>query len=321
VSTEITGYAVSTYVELGERLGGEEWIGRARKAAALLCSAWDAHSQAMPFEWSSNGDVPERHSYFFDNGIIARGLLRLWRRDGDPDLLRTAVACGRSMQRDFANEVDIHPILSLPEMTPLARDQRWSRTSGCYQLKSALAWLELAEVTGDAGFQAAFDRALERSLATHEDFLEREPERIRVMDRLHAYCYFLEALLARAGEPEVREALESGIARAERHLRTLRSEFERSDVNGQLLRVRLWADALGAVKLDERAAEYEAASAASFQMEDEDPGSDGCFNFGRRGGQLSNYANPVSTAFCLQALALWSDYQSGISTTAWRQLI
>ena len=33
------------------------------------------------------------------------------------------------------------------------------------------------------------------ALANHEEFLEEESDREKLMDRLHAYCYFLEALL------------------------------------------------------------------------------------------------------------------------------
>ena len=62
------------------------------------------------------------------------------------------------------------------------------------------------------------------------------------MDRLHAYCYFLEALLFTADN---REALASGIEHAGRLLREIAPSFERSDVNAQLLRVRLVAHHLG----------------------------------------------------------------------------
>jgi len=82
-------------------------------------------------------------------------------------------------------------------------------------------------------------------------------------------------------------------------------------VNGQLLRVRLWAQAQGVVALDEQAAAEEAAWAAAYQMTSAEARLDGGFNFGRRAGAASNYSNPVSTAFCLQALALWDDYRQG----------
>lgn len=320
ISTEITGYAVSAMLEVFERTGAERFLDAAQRAGDFLCRAWDGSCEAMPFEWCAEGGV-ERLTYFFDNGIIARGMLRLWRITGEERHLALARACADAMERDFLNADDIHPILRLPGKEPLARDGRWSRSSGCYQLKSALAWLEMAELTGDARYRRAFDRALELALRTHEAFLDAAADNHARMDRLHAYCYFLEALPGRGGDARVRAALEEGIARAGRELRRIRVEFERSDVNAQLLRVRLWADAMGLVRLDKQAAEEEAGRAASFQMESPDRRLDGGFNFGALGEGMSNYANPVSTAFCLQALAMWEEHRSGGLRTGWDRLI
>jgi len=321
ISTEITGYTVSALVELYERTADSAFLPAAVRAADLLCRAWDQKSAAMPFEWSADGVVPEHHSYFFDNGIIIRGLLRLWPLVQNQRYLDTAVRCADSMRRDFVNANDIHPILALPAKSPIARDSRWSRSSDCYQLKSALGWLNVAEITGDDSYVAEFERTLQRALQTHSAFFDHEPDPQRIMDRLHAYSYFLEALLARSDRAEVRQALAEGIARAAAYLRRVRTAFERSDVNGQILRVRLWADALGAVPLDETCAAEEAAWAASYQMSHVDPRLDGGFNFGQRGGAPTDYSNPVSSAFCLQALALWEDRQAGTPTIDWRKLI
>lgn len=321
ISTEITGYAVSALLELEERLGGPEFAAAAEAAGLLLCHAWDSGCSAMPFEWSADGGIPERRSYFFDNGIIARGLIRLWRKRGETRYLETALSCGESMRRDFVNELDIHPILELPSKRPTARDERWSRSSGCYQLKSALAWLELAECTGDTSFAAQYESALDRALNTYTSFFEPEPRPDRIMDRLHAFGYFLEALLPRASRPEVRDALEDGIGRAAALFRQVRHGFERSDAVAQLLRVRIWADHSGAVPLDEAAAAEEAAWTASHQMASEEPRLDGGFNFGRRDGAPSDFSNPVSTAFCMQALALWQDRVEGRALPGWRTLI
>ncbi|MBI5084562.1 MAG: hypothetical protein HZB13_08195 [Acidobacteria bacterium] len=315
VSTEITGYAVSALLELHRRTGKPEYLQAAVHAGDLLCAAWNPEAQAMPFEWSPNGDLPEHHSYFFDNGIIIRGLVRLWRATSNRQYLDTAVLCGESMSRDFVSLHDIHPILELPSKHPLPRDARWSRSSDCHQLKSALGWLDLHDATGNALYRADFETALARALQTHSAFFDHEPSPHRVMDRLHAYGYFLEALLSQVHRPEARSALAAGIDGAAGHLRRVRSLFERSDVNAQLLRVRLWADALGAVPLNQDRAAEEAAWAAEYQMDD------GGFNFGRRDGVLSNFSNPVSTAFCLQALCLWDDRQRGIATSDWRTLI
>jgi hypothetical protein len=83
------------------------------------------------------------------------------------------------------------------------------------------------------------------------------------------------------------------------HLREIAPVFERSDVYAQLLRLRMHAAAAGVAPLDKAAASEEAAALETFQAED------GCFWFGRRAGDVLPYANPVSTAFALQALALW----------------
>jgi hypothetical protein len=321
VSTEITGYAVSALLELHQRTSNQAYFDAATRAGDLLCQAWNPVCQAMPFEWSASGELPEHHAYFFDNGIIIRALLRLWRATAQQRYLDVAVRCGESMSRDFVAKDDIHPILILPSKEPLARDGRWSRSSDCYQLKSALAWLDLCEATGNRLFEADYETALHRALQTHSNFVSNEPDRQRRMDRLHAYSYFLEALLARSGRGEVRQALAEGIERTASALRDIRGEFERSDVCAQLLRVRLWADALGAVALNEAQAAEEAAWAAAHQMDSGDPRLDGGFNFGRREGAPSNFSNPVSTAFCLQALALWDDRAHSLPISDWQRLI
>jgi hypothetical protein len=172
-------------------------------------------------------------------------------------------------------------------------------------LKSALAWREI----GDPHARQMFDASVAFALAGHENFLEEEKDREKVMDRLHAYSYFLEALLFTESN---REALAWGIEHAGRLLREIGPSFERSDVNAQLLRVRLIAHHLGMVPLDENAARDEALHAASFQALDAtDVRLRGGFWFGRKGTQMLPFSNPVSTAFCLQALDLWQDHQAG----------
>ena len=94
-------------------------------------------------------------------------------------------------------------------------------------------------------------------------------------------------------------------------MREISPGFERSDVCAQILRARLYADALGVAALDREAAEEEARRAASYQTRSDDPRVEGGFWFGRRNGELVPHLNPVSTAFCLQALAMWRQYLDG----------
>ena len=294
VSTEITGSALSAYVYLHRITGDERYFDAAHRAASFLTrQAWDAQACVMPYEIA-----PAGYAYFFDCGIIVRGLLAYWRQTGEQEALDVAAATGEFMLRDFATAAEgCHPILTLPAKTPIERDAlRWSRSTGCYQLKSAMAWDELAEATGDARFRKAYESVLADSLATYRSFLPGHPERAKVMDRLHAFSYFLEGLLPRAADARCAAALADAIAMEARLLREIAPEFARSDVFAQLLRARLYAAEAGAVPLDKEAAQWEAAQLAQFQR------ADGGYWFGRKAGEWLPFSNPVSTAFAMQAL-------------------
>ena len=58
----------------------------------------------------------------------------------------------------------------------------------------------------------------------------------------------------------------------------------------------------------------EAATLAGFQAASASPVIDGGYYFGRKGAGWLPYINPVSTAFAVQALALWEQCQSGAAT-------
>jgi hypothetical protein len=322
VSTEITGYAVSALVYLHQRTGRGEYLEAASRAAGFLVDhAWDRALNIFPFEHSTEGEAAPALAYFFDSGIIARGLLAIWRATGDERYLSAAVECGRSMIRDFTAAESFHPVLTLPAKVPLPYEQRWSRAPGCYQLKAALAWHELFLATGEAEFERYYQRGVGEAVATHGGFLAGEPDREKLMDRLHAYSYFLEGLLPVAGRAECVAALGDGISSVAAQLRAIAPLFERSDVYAQLLRARLYAAALGAVPLDRAAASEEAAQAASFQFEDTDSRVRDGFWFGRKQGRLLPFVNPVSTAFCAQALDMWRQYETGEFRPAIESLI
>ena len=99
-----------------------------------------------------------------------------------------------------------------------------------------------------------------------------------------------------------------GIERVGRYLREISPRFERSDVCAQLLRVRLIAHRQHGLPLDHEAAAEEARRAAAYQASSTDPRIDGGFWFGKKNNEMLPFVNPVSTVFCLQALALWHDH-------------
>ncbi len=309
VSTEITGYAVSAFVYLHSLDKRPPYLEAALKAARFLTrTAWRAETRVLPFELDS-----PRFAYFFDCGIIVRGLLSVWRASGDDEFLETAAALGEVMATDFVAEGGgFHPILALPEKRPLPEHKLcWSQARGCYQLKAAMAWDDLANCAGGSRFEELYEQALACALRTCGDFLPGHPDPLKVMDRLHPFLYFLEGLLPRARRKACASAIAAGLQTAGKMLREIAPRFERSDVYAQLLRIRLYADWNGAAPLAREAAAEEAEKLAGFQAASADPRIDGGFYFGRKDGSMIPHVNPVSTAFAAQAMALWELSRQG----------
>ncbi|HEX5229038.1 MAG TPA: hypothetical protein VFW44_15080 [Bryobacteraceae bacterium] len=309
ISNEITGYATGALFYFHRRTGESIYLDAALRSARFLTRcAWNEKLETFPFEAIENG---RGLAYFFDAGIIVRGLLAAWRATEDIEFRDAAIAAGRSMLYDFPSPEGINPILALPDKSAVPWEPRWSRSPGCYQLKSAMAWHELFEVTGEDAFQQGYESALAAALADADRFLPGDPEEPRVMDRLHAHSYFLEGLLPVVDRPDCAAAFCKGVERTGYYLRQIAPAFARSDVYGQLLRARLMGEAEGVLPLDWAAAEHEAEQAAAFQLSANDSRGSGGFLFGRRRGEDMHYVNPVSTAFCAQALCMWEDREAG----------
>ena len=311
ISTEITGYAASALAFLFRQTGESEYLDRARLTARFLCdSAWDPELRLFPFENPSpTADSPHR-AYFFDCGIIIRGLLAVWRETREDRLVEIASEASRGMLAAFRSEQGYHPILELPHLEPFPRTPHWSRTATCYQAKSALAWWEVAEVTGDGVLREAYLAAVEEGLGNFPDFLPGTADRHAVMDRLHPACYFLEAISPLLNRADCVAAYRSGLERIGSLLRDIAPEFVRSDVYAQLLRARVYGAPV--VPVDTRSAAEEAEALAQFQISSEDPALEGGFWFGKREGDWSRQANPVSTAFAVQALEVWRGFEAGV---------
>jgi hypothetical protein len=306
VSTEISGYAASALIYLFHITGDEAYLARAKKTARFLLDAWDKELRTFPFE------LPSHLSYFFDCGIIIRGLLAVWRETRDEQLLELSRAAAHGMIADFHAGKEYHPILALPAKAPVPRTDQWSRAPGCYQLKAAMAWWNVAEITGESALRDAYFEMVDTALATHSSFLPAASRSHAVVDRLHAYCYFLEGLLPLLDRPECAKAYIEGIDSISMLLNEIKS-FERSDVYAQLLRLRIYGG--------EDGAGAEAEALAAFQAVSDDPRVNGGFFFGRRDGRMSAHVNPVSTVFALQALEMWRRQETGSKPPCLRMLI
>jgi len=320
VSTEITGYAASAFAYLYRKTGDSAYLEAAQRAAAFLAdTAWDGALALFPFEHPSPSPVSNHHAYFFDTGIIVRGLMAVWRVTHDETLLKLSVTASRAMRLAFFSGSDYHPILTLPAKAPLERTPQWSRGPGCYQLKAALAWRDTGSESGDAALMAAYQELVREALVSHREFLRLSPDPYQMMDRLHAYSYFVEALIPMLADADCQATYAYAVEAIATELRLIAPTFARSDVYAQLLRARLYAEPI--LGIDAAAAAEEACALGEFQAESDDPRIDGGFVFGRRDGALSPHVNPVSTTFALQALEMWRAREAGSGRPCYNDLI
>jgi hypothetical protein len=153
-------------------------------------------------------------------------------------------------------------------------------------------------------------------MQTCRGFLAGADERLKVMDRLHAYSYFLEALSPLLDRADCVRVYRDVLEEVARNRRELESEFARSDVYAQTLRARLRASHV--IPVDVAAAREEAAALEKFQASSDDARVDGGFFFGRRAGVVSPHVNPVSASFAIQALEMWRAFEAGESESCLR---
>ena len=323
ISTEITGYATQAYtlLPLPAQTG---LLSNALRAGQFLCyDTGDPAEGFFPFEISRDGSQLSDRAYFFDCGITIRGLVALWNITGDPQYLTRAERCGAAMMGRMSRvDGSFFPILDRATGIPSAGEGHWSLEPGVYQLKTGLAFLELAELTSSGVFSRTAEDLLQWSMRQHESFLAGAPDPAGVADRTHAYCYFLEGLLPFIDRRfDCVQALQAGMTAVENAIDTHRETLERTDTIAQLLRLRLIGEYVGVVEIDLSAASREAEALPGFQLHTTDRRTNGAFSFGRRNGELTPHANPVSTIFALQALRMWHEYQNGELRTTWRELI
>ncbi len=205
----------------------------------------------------------------------ARPAFGVARHAANPNFCDTAAAMGRHMARDFraGRWLPSRPRAARQAARASAIALRWSRSPGCYQLKAAMAWWDLAEATGEPRFREPYERVLRMRSAPAPascPAIPSAPQGDGPPARLPLFPGRPAAARARAAL--LRRACRRHRPRGCPALREIAPEFERSDVYAQLLRMRLYADCAGAVPLDRaaaanakpaRLAEFQAATTAA----------------------------------------------------------
>lgn len=277
LSAELTGYYIGALALVADQDPSAE-------VAAMCAAKW------LQEQWSDGplGFEPgSTDEYYFDIGMVARCLRQFARLH--PEFCPLALRCSQALGRFDGEAV-------LPARPP--RDW-WSQQFAGHQAKAAAAQMW----NGD--HSAAYDAAIQIPV--------RFPDSSHLpaaVDYVHPYCYWIEAMLARPHDHDLRHH----IAVAAVQVRSHAGYFERSDCYAQIIRLRLQAAAAGQVPLSSFS-ESEMQALLEFQR------LDGGFYFGRNGRHFAPYVNTCSTVFALQAMRMWIEHAEGYLVADWRNII
>jgi len=201
IYSEITGYAVSAFVDAYRWTGDKNYVTLARESADFLlriqCLAEeDAVRGAIAHSLSLPGMELQQRYYSFDAAMCLQGLLDLDDIAPAPDLQKSAQAIGDWLLERMQQENGA--FLSLYD----AETGQWQHRGdnffddgGCLHAKHAIGLLKLGRVTGEQRYRLAAKQVCDWMLGLQDkDGAFRASERVRQVVS-HAHCYATEGLL------------------------------------------------------------------------------------------------------------------------------
>jgi hypothetical protein len=201
VYSEITGYAISTFVNAYCWTDDESYLTLARQSADFLLGVQSLATQnavrgAIPHSLSLP-DLELRHQYYsFDAAMCLQGLLDLDAVKPAPELQSSARAIGDWLLEQM--QQDNGAFLSMYD----AKTNEWRHDNGnffdddgCLHAKHAIGLLKLGQVTGDKRYTVAAKRVCDWVLGLQDDDgAFRATEQVRQVVS-HPHCYATEGLL------------------------------------------------------------------------------------------------------------------------------
>jgi hypothetical protein len=314
ISTEATAWYVLALLSVGEPAGAQRE--RAERAGRYLVEkARDVTTDLFASEAPSDDDRGERIADFLGSGLVLRALLALARVTGEAEYLQCAQACARAMQNRMSRvDGSFFAQYDIAHQSPVMDVE-----GGVDQLKVAACFLDLA-ADGYHEFEYTAELLTSWALTRCESWdpsLADPEERAAAMN---AYGLFLEGLLPTAAlDMRTSQALQTGMIRLEQAVVQANGSSTPEGL-ARLLRLRLYADALGMMELDYGRAKAEADELAGRQMHSLDPKLDGAFTV-KPHEDRPRELRPETTAVAVQALEMWDEVAAGGFRESWRALI
>lgn len=318
--SEITGYAITALSFLYKLTKDDIFLKRTEHAAQwILQNAVDPSGGILTRKYIKN--TVEHYSfergniYSFDCGMVAFGMLKLYKITGDKRYLACAEKIINFLNTKMLKDDGLyHPMYDTREGRPCEENLKWSTQSGSFHCKLALCLCELAEINNDKYLFTAAKRLIGSSVRTFCKDGRFLTNISTETSHLHPYSYTLEGLIYYSYKTEDNSYKEialkgfdwlAGLQEGDGGFPTESSgggrasvPFKRSDIQAQILRLSYFMNS----RFDrERLLEY----ILSFQNISRDPY--GAFLFGAdEKGLFLKHSNAWCSMFALQALYLAS---------------
>ncbi len=331
VYSEITGYMLTMLCTLWERTGNTLYLNSAIRAGEWFIETVNEPTggfRCLYPLYSTRFDYKNNQIYTFDCGVILNGLMCLHRITKQPSYLASAVTMADWLVNVAQKPSGaFSPVYNIEKQEFSESDTEWSLCAGSYHSKIAIGLLNLYDLTRKAKYRNAAIKGCDFALTFQQPDGRFVSFPTQGGTNSHPHAYSAEGLWV-AGTYLGREDYLYASAKATQWLLNLQSPegiiprhyhhgealyHERVDVLSQTLR-------LAVIHLAEKRLPQELQHNINAllpailrnQARTDDKRTGGAFYFGRlSNGEIMPHANVWVTAFALQALMLYHDYQQG----------
>lgn len=317
--SEITGYAITSFLYLHKLYDRVEYIELAEKAAQWIIKNALSDCGGVKTRYFTNEDSVDEHTSFsggnifsFDTAMVLYGFANLYKITNKETYLEYAQKIANflvdTMQKPDGSFIAIYNKKNGPVPNST---KKWSTQSGSFHAKNAIGLVAMYEITDYEKYKKAAIRVCEYALAKQEQSGRFITDAASLCTHLHPHSYTIEGLsyvgasfgiekFTKSAERAAYWALsrtnENGINETYFPATDTFSDFQRSDVLAQVLR-------MGLLFVKDESVDHLAKVLLSYRSDQDHNGEKDGFYY----STTHEHVNFWCTMFALQALSLYYD--------------
>lgn len=321
IYSEITGYAITSFLWIYSQTGNLNALQAAKDAAEWIIKKMQSHMLVARPSASDNFDETQNLYYAFDNGMIMIGLINLHKKTQDPKTLKFAENIGRTIVERFFDGSKLIPRLDYrcQKLNESIESGviKWSTISGSYHSKLSIGLLELSRLTKNKQYKQVSDSICNYAIKLQKPNGQFVTNSNPDITYLHPHLYACEGLLYSGinqsnekhyaaglkGIIWARNQMHTSSSKAGLRANTQINSLEQSDCTAQLLRLLIMCrsklkESIAVNELDKSINQLHSRLLDFYIPGDEDQGG---FRYHLNLDSICSWCS----MFSIQALSLW----------------